>query len=370
MRLLLAGACLWLAACTPIASTSLADRLVAPGGTSPLIDAERLQATLATLPHRSGQVATGSGPALFWRAFDPGDYGMQYRYQGGAGDDPLQAMQMQLQVPRPFRARAPRGTVVVLHGWMMNGDSLLPWSLHLAQSGFRVISLDLRNHGRSGHGPAGYGTYESADVSAAITALRARGEVQGPLYLFGVSYGAATALFTARRLGTQVAGVVALESFATAGDAIRSMVPHMLAVQPAHWQGQAMARYARWRYGGQDIEQVIATADRRLGLRLDEVDVTRAVAASAACVLIVHGAADGHVPARQGHRLARATPRAHYLELRGEDHVTLPLRLDLLGGIVSDWLQREPGPPGTCPAPQLPLQANLMALQEDAPAPR
>ena len=46
-----------------------------------------------------------------------------------------------------------RGTVVLLHGWMMNGDSMLPWSLQLAESGYRVVTLDLRNHGQSGTGP-------------------------------------------------------------------------------------------------------------------------------------------------------------------------------------------------------------------------
>ncbi|KAG1316584.1 hypothetical protein G6F62_013392 [Rhizopus arrhizus] len=104
------------------------------------------------------------------------------------------------------------GTVVLLHGWMMNGDSMLPWSLQLAESGYRVVTLDLRNHGQSGAGPSGYGTYESDDVVDVIGELRARGEITGPLYLFGVSYGAATAVFTADKLGDQVAGVVAMES--------------------------------------------------------------------------------------------------------------------------------------------------------------
>ena len=80
---------------------------------------------------------------------------------------------------------------------------MLPWSLQLAESGYRVVTLDLRNHGQSGAGPSGYGTYESDDVVDVISELRARGEVTGPLYLFGVSYGAATAVFTADKLGTR-----------------------------------------------------------------------------------------------------------------------------------------------------------------------
>lgn len=368
MRLLLACACLWLAACTPSTSTSLADRLVAPGGASPLIDAARIDAALATLPHRSGEVTVSAGIPIFWRAFEPGDYGMQYRYaeaQRAAG--PSEAMALQLRPPHRFAPLAPRGTVVLLHGWMMNGDAMLPWSLQLAQSGFRVISLDLRGHGRSGQAPAGYGTYESDDVVEVIAALRRRGEVEGPLYLFGISYGAATALFTAQKLGPQVAGVVAMESFANAGSAIRSMVPHMLSLRPTRWQEQALAGYARWLYGSQDLDRVIAAADRRLGLHLDAVDVAAAVADSPACVLAIHGDADEHVPVDQGRQLALASARTHYIEMRGEDHVSLPMRLDLLGSVVEDWLLQGHGPLGTCPPPRMPVQANLMALHHPQP---
>jgi pimeloyl-ACP methyl ester carboxylesterase len=196
-----------------------------------------------------------------------------------------------------------------------------------------------------------------------IAALKARGEVVGPLYLFGVSYGAATALFTADKLGDQVTGVVAMESFANAGDAIRSMIPHLMSLQPTAWKAQAMAAYGRWRYGGQDIDQVIAAASQRLDLDLDRVDVTRALANSRACVLLLHGQGDQHVPVGQGRRLAAASARVHYIELRGEDHITLPLRVDLLGSVVDDWLAHDDHAGGACPAPELPGEADLMAMQ-------
>jgi pimeloyl-ACP methyl ester carboxylesterase len=252
--------------------------------------------------------------------------------------------------------------VVLLHGWMMNGDSMLPWSLQLAESGYRVVTIDLRNHGHSGAGPSGYGTFESDDVIDVIDALQRRGEVIGPLYLFGVSYGAATALFTADKLGDRVTGVVAMESFANAGDAIRSMIPHLMSLQPTAWKAQAMAAYGRWRYGGQDINAVIAAASQRLDLDLDTVDVTRALADTRACVLLLHGQDDAHVRVDQGRALAAASPRVHYIEMRGEDHITLPLRLDLLGGVVDDWLAHDEHAGGSCPAPEIPREADRMAM--------
>ncbi|HHA2975266.1 alpha/beta fold hydrolase [Stenotrophomonas geniculata] len=372
LLLLLACAGLWLAACSSsinASSTSLADRLIAPGGVSTLLDRPRIAAAIAELPNRHGFAAGRDGVPIFWRVFDPGNYGARYHYlpQRHENGLPLDTG-LSLAVPQPFHAQAPRGTVVLLHGWMMNGDSMLPWSLQLAESGYRVVTLDLRNHGQSGAGPSGYGTYESDDVVDVIGELRARGEVTGPLYLFGVSYGAATAVFTADKLGDQVAGVVAMESFANAGVAIRTMIPHLMGLQPEGLKAQAVASYARWRYGGQDIDQVVAAASRRIDVDLDRVDVARALADTHACVLLLHGQGDQHIPVSQGRELAQANPRAHYIEMRGEDHITLPLRLDLLAGVVDDWMARdEHHPESTCPAPQLPAQAEWLVHDTDTP---
>ena len=367
LLLLLAGAGLWLAACSPLTtvatSTSLSDRLVAPGGVSTLLDTARIAAAVDSVPNRHGVVTGRAGVPIFWRAFDPGQYGVRYQYLAQAHDNGLPLRTgLELALPARFQPQPPRGTVVLLHGWMMNGDAMLPWSLQLAQAGYRVVTIDLRNHGHSGAGPAGYGTFESDDVIDVIDALQARGEVVGPLYLFGVSYGAATALFTADKLGDRVTGVVAMESFANAGDAIRSMIPHLMSLQPTAWKAQAMAAYGRWRYGGQDLDKVIAAASQRLDLDLDRVDVARALADTRACVLLVHGQDDQHVRVDQGRRLALASPRVHYIEMRGEDHITLPLRLDLLGGVVDDWLAQE-GPAGAqCGAPRMPREADRLAM--------
>ena len=370
LLLLLACVGLWLAACSPLtlSPTSLSDRLIAPGGVSPLLDRPRIAAAIASVPHRNGFAPGRDGVAIFWRAFDPGDYGAHYTYLPQRHQDgrPLQTG-LSLAVPDPFRPQEPRGTVVVLHGWMMNGDSMLPWTLQLAGSGYRVVTLDLRNHGQSGAGPSGYGTYESDDVVDVIAALRERGEVVGPLYLFGVSYGAATALFTADKMGDAVAGVVAMESFANAGVAIRTMTAHLMALQPEGIQGRLMASYARWRYGGQDIDQVVAAAGERIKVDLDKVDVASALAQTRACVLLLHGQGDEHIPVSQGRILARANPRAHYIEMRGEDHITLPLRVDLLAGVVDDWMVRDAGQSTLCPAPRLPSQAEWLVRGSDTP---
>jgi len=353
-------------------STSLSSRLVAPGGASPLLAQLDSQAMLQRLPSSSGTLPGRDDVPIFWRAFEPGDYHFRYHFsrQRDAAGLNHAAFELNFDPTVAARPRAtPRGTVILLHGWMMDGNSLLPWSLSLAQAGYRTIALDLRNHGHSGAGLSGYGTRESDDVVRVIGELRARGEISGPLYLFGVSYGAATALFTADKLGDQVAGVVAMESFANAGRGIRDMVPHMLTTSGQGWQARAVGGFMRWRYGGQDLDQVIAVADRQLGLDLDKLDVAPMLADTRACVLLVHGDADRHIPVAHGRALAAASPRAHYLEVEGEDHLSLPMRLDALAPVVSDWFAANPGPQAQCPTPSgLPLGEGVRASLSPDPS--
>lgn len=361
LRLLaLACVCLSLAGFTSthLPALSLSERLAAPGGVSPLLPRDRIEALMDRLPYRDGYVRTDAGVRLYWRAIDPGDYALRYRYSGGTADN---RMDFGLDFTAPAAPPPPpRGTVILLHGWMMDSGSLLPWALDLAQAGYRTIGIDLRNHGRSGQAPSGYGTREGEDVVAVLRALRAQGEVVGPLHVMGVSYGAATAIFTARDLGVQAGGVVAMESFDNAGGAIRAMVPHMLSRPAERWSDWLALPLARWRYGDGQLDAAIGEADRKLGLDLDRVDVGAALAQAPACVLLIHGRDDQHIPVAHGRLLAAAAPRARYIEVAGEDHLSLPMRLDRLAPTVIDWFERTPTASRDCPQP-LPVAASIAA---------
>ena len=349
--LLILCACLLLVGFAwPDAAEALGKRLVAPGGVSPILPTARIERSIAQLPHRQGWVETSAGVRLFWRAFDPGAYRLDYAYRPDGSQRGRMQFDLDARTPVAY-AGAPRGTVVLLHGWMMDGGSLLPWSLQLAQAGYRTISLDLRNHGRSGAAPSGYGLREARDVADAVSALRTRGEVVGPLHLLGVSYGAATAIFSARELGTQVDNVIAIESFDNAGGAIRDMVPHMLANPPETVTQHISHRLLRMQMDAAALERAIATASDALQLPLDRIDVGAALAQVPSCVLLLHGRDDQHVPVAHGRALAAAAPHAHYLEVAGEDHISLPMRLDLLAPTVIDWLDNADSSRKFCPQP-------------------
>ena len=83
--LALAGVCVMLAGfalSSPVPPLSLSERLAAPGGTSPLVPTERIDALLANLPHQQGNVTGRDGVALHGVSFEPGDYRLDYRYRG------------------------------------------------------------------------------------------------------------------------------------------------------------------------------------------------------------------------------------------------------------------------------------------------
>ena len=320
-------------------SAGLASHLVAPGGTSPLLPPAPINAALARLPDRSGHVTTSDGVDLFWRAIDPGDYRLSLSWPDGSGVADT-FPDLDFSVPSG-PASAPRGTVVLLHGWMMHGDSMLPWALRLGEAGYRTIAIDLRNHGRSGDAPSGYGTREARDVVEVVLALRERGEVTGPLHLLGVSYGAATALFAAADPRLETDSVVAMESFAAADQAIRDMVPYMLTDAPAPPSAWLTRQWMQWRLDDTLLDDAIARAGDTLDMPLDRVDVTSALA-RVSCALLVHGDADRHVPVTHGRALAASAPHARYIEMPGEDHLSLPMQLDALAPTVVDWFQ-QPG---------------------------
>ena len=77
-----------------------------------------------------------------------------------------------------------------------------------------------------------------------------------------------------------------------------------------------------------------------------------ALAQVPSCVLLLHGREDRHVPVTHGRALAATAPDAHYIEVVGEDHISLPMRLDRLQPTVTDWFDRTATTGGgACPRP-------------------
>lgn len=101
-------------------------------------------------------------------------------------------------------------TAVLLHG--LAADTMASWYFTLAyplvEYGFRVVLQDLRGHGRSERPVSGYVLDDFVDDLEALIALRG----DGPVHLFGNSFGGTIAYAYAARHPDRVAGIVAVES--------------------------------------------------------------------------------------------------------------------------------------------------------------
>lgn len=275
--------------------------------------------------------ARPGAPRIAYAVIEPGDHRLWYEYRADGG-----RWTWRLSYREPAPAMPPRGTVVLLHGWSTSLATSLPWALAYAERGWRAVLVDLRNHGRSGKAPAGYGAREADDVGALIDALAGADRAPAPRVVHGVSLGAVVALHVAANRA-DVAAVVALEPYANAADAVRSGFVGV--VNDA----------TEWLVDEATMDAAIARAGRKLDLDLARLDTRPVLARVQACTLLLQGQRDTVVPVEAGRALEGANPRAQRLELPWDGHFSTVGRLDLLAGPVAAWLELATAATSTCP---------------------
>ena len=114
---------------------------------------------------------------------------------------------------------APRGTVVLLHGYGVAQFAMAPWALRLAQEGWRCVLVDLRGHGKSTGRRIYFGVCEVRDLSQLLDTLTRDGQLAQPLAAIGESYGAALALRW-KTVEPRVSRVVAIAPYAELSEAV------------------------------------------------------------------------------------------------------------------------------------------------------
>ncbi|MCW5556895.1 MAG: alpha/beta hydrolase, partial [Verrucomicrobiae bacterium] len=182
------------------------------------------QALLDTAPL---QLATVGRPpiTLAYRIVPPAAYGLAcVRTQHASASGPRPFFRFTAHIPgapTPFTSR-PRGTAVLLHGYGLDQDSMIPWALLLGGAGWRCVLVDLRGHGASGGDRIHYGLRESEDLTALMDELVRRNQASWPAAAVGVSYGAAVALRWATD-DARVHPVVAVTPYARLGAAAEGL---------------------------------------------------------------------------------------------------------------------------------------------------
>lgn len=259
-------------------------------------------------------------------SFRPSADGMSLHWQWQMPEAPFDGSQLPA-----------KGSIVLLHPWEGEGAMLATWAYRFASAGYVTVMPDLRSQGDSDIAPVGYGPREGNDVAELVRSLRESGRLPQPLFLMGVSYGATAAVFAASGLDN-VDGVIALEPYGNAADVIRR-APSTGLFGP-RWVGHVIGRSS--------VDAAIARASIDLGVDLEHIDTAGALRL-APCSLIVRGARDPLVSATAMQTLAASSPQARYIEIPGENHLSLPLRMDRLMQPLLDWMHALGSPHTACP---------------------
>lgn len=225
-----------------------------------------------------------------------------------------------------FPARIPtgnlpsRGTVVLLHGYGLDHESLIPWALRLGEAGWTCILVDLRGHGHSDGDRITFGLQESADLTALLEELVRRQQADWPVNVVGVSYGAAVALRWAGQ-EPRIRGVVAITPYDRLGAAVEGL----------------RGTYATWVPPG-----LLRKATERIPPLLhappEGLDPLVWLGERPVSALFIAAEDDPVAPVPAVRRLVAQSPDSRCIELDGVTHELAPFRLDLLAEPIRNWL--------------------------------
>lgn len=202
-----------------------------------------------------------------------------------------------------------RGTVVLVHGLNRSRVEMVKKVPFLHRLGWNALLFDLRHHGDSGGAVSTFGFFEKQDVHAAAAFARARAE--GPVVLWGVSLGAASATLAAAE-DPGVAALVCDSSYRSLRDTVAH---HLRLFRRFRWWLRIVPS---WPVGN----EVVFWIGRRGGFDPSAVDIRGAAAhmAGRPC-LFVCNSADRRMPAEIAFELkAAAGPQAQVLVVPGTSH--------------------------------------------------
>ena len=202
-----------------------------------------------------------------------------------------------------------RGTVVLVHGLNRSRIEMVKKVPFLHKQGWNALLFDLRHHGESGGSASSFGFFEKQDVHAATAFARSR--AQGPVVLWGVSLGGASATLAAAE-DPGVAALVCDSSYRSLRDTVSH---HLRLFRGFRWWLRIVPNWPV-------ANEVVYWIGRRARFDPDAVDVRGAAAhlAPRPC-LFVCNSGDRRMPSEIAFELkAAAGPQAHVLVVPGTSH--------------------------------------------------
>lgn len=199
---------------------------------------------------------------------------------------------------------------------------MLHWALQLAQTGYRVVLVDLRGHGQSTGGQVGFGKYEVNDLRQMLDWLQARGECDEAVGVVGFSYGATLALHWAAQ-DQRIRTVIGLAPYNQPAEAFERLA-QALKIPLSHRTAQKAAKLAAARLN-------LEWADWAGEVAMQQLRVP---------VLLIGGGKDSISLAEDLVRLkTMAGSPVKILEIAPADHFSLPMAMHVLSQPIEAWLQ-------------------------------
>jgi pimeloyl-ACP methyl ester carboxylesterase len=206
----------------------------------------------------------------------------------------------------PPADRPCRGTILLLHGILADHGWVRNTAHVLQDAGYRAVMVDLRGHGESTGEHITFGVVESRDLVQLTTWLQQRGLAGDTVGVYGVSYGASTAIEYSA-IDPRVTAVVAVAPFAT------------LAEEAPHF-GRTLLPVPGLFLSDQEYTAVLADAGKLAGFDPSQASPLAAITHTHARVLLMHGDLDAITPLRNSVELHDAAPtmsELHVLKARG-----------------------------------------------------
>jgi pimeloyl-ACP methyl ester carboxylesterase len=246
-------------------------------------------------------------------------------------------------VREPASNAPPRGTILILHGFLASHDWLRYADDAFHNAGYRTVLVDLRGHGESTGKHITFGVVESQDLVQLTDYLQQHDLCGDRIGVYGVSLGAATAIDFAAR-DRRVAAVVAVAPFAD----FPAEVPHF-----AHTLLPLPGAFLT----KNDFAQIIARAAEIAHFNPDDASPLRVINKTAAPILLFHGNKDAIIPFSNSETLHAAAPDHTELSIiKNEGHVGACF--DFSGDIrprSTDWFNRYLAPPAAAASANLTL---------------
>ncbi len=313
----------------------MAHRMVQAPNTYPTWFASRAPVALAFSPkfltNFPKQFATVGPPEakLCYRVVEPADYDLKISSTNWLEHGRKQ-FEFDFHAELPARPNAltsaPRGTVVLLHGYGLAQFAMAPWALRLAQEGWRCVLVDLRGHGKSTGKRIYFGVQEVRDLSQLLDVLAHDGRLTGPVAAFGESYGAALALRW-KTVEPRVCAVVAIKPYAGLSNSVLNL-------------GRDYAGWLPQRFVRAGLKKLPAVLEISAG----ELDTTTVLARTPVTALFVAGAEDNITPASDVEQLrVLAAPGSELIVVPEATHESVTYSFADLVPPVLAWLSAQSG---------------------------